>query len=126
MSSKLLIVVGLAVVSGVGIAAAVNFLNTPRSCVQMLKDRAEKNEKHMVLPNQDGGLFLMLEAGPSVVDFLGYAGPKTVALMEERMVEAGLLNVTVKNDGTCQADNGLEYTVVKGRYTVPEQKPDPI
>ena len=131
MNSKVKVIAGLAVLSGLVVASVVNVAmnivtSEPRSCVGILRKRAEEVENKMVLPNQDGGLFLMTEGGQRVVNFLGYVGPKTVEKMREQMVESGLTNVTVKQEGTCQSESGLEYTVVSGRYTLPEEKPDPI
>lgn len=131
MNNKVKVIAGLGLLSGLVVASVVNFAmdivtREPRSCVGILKKRAEEVENKMVLPNDDGGLFLMTEGGPRVVNFLGYVGPSTVEKMRGQMIEAGLTDVTVKSEGTCQTESGLEYTVVSGRYTLPEENPDPI
>lgn len=131
MNNKVLVIVGLGLLSGLVTASVVNFavdvlLREPDSCIQILKRKAEQVENKMVLPNDDGGLFLMTEAGPREVSFLGYLGPTSVDRMHDQMIESGLTNVSVKKEGVCKAENGLEYTVVSGKYTLPEEKPDPI
>ena len=131
MNNKALIIVGLGLLSGLVTASVVNFavdvlLREPETCVQILKRKAEQVERKMVVPNQDGGLFLMTEGQPREVNFLGYLGPASVDRMRDQMVESGLKDVKVKREGTCKAENGLEYTLVSGKYTLPEEKPDPL
>lgn len=118
-----------AIVTGLaGLMIVVNSTSEPKLiCIDVLKQKAETLEKKAVESNPDGGLFLISEGKqPRQVNFTGYVGPKTVEVMRVQMVESGLLNIRVETQGTCEAENGLIYTLVTGTYTIPEQKPDPI
>lgn len=128
LNTALIVVTGLsALTAGVMSIILATMPNEPVSCIKMLKSRAEEVEQKIVLPNQDGGLFLMMQGGqPNTVLFKGYVGPKSADLLKDQMVESGLLSVSVKTEGTCEAESGLVYTVVSGSYIVPPPAPEPI
>lgn len=96
-------------------------------CVSVLKEKAKVETRKMVAPNQDGGLFLLLESHiPNNINFHGFLGPKTASTLQQQMQENGLKGVEVKVEGQCETESGLVYTLVSGHYEMPVEKPDPI
>lgn len=124
----------LAVCGVTGAVAAllgvVNYVSKPAitvGCIDALKAKADTDQNKMILPNQDGGFFLLLQGErPNNVKFYGFLGPKSAANLKGLMLENGLQKVSVHLDGQCETDGGLLYTLVSGQYDVPEPKPDPI
>lgn len=117
-----------AVAAGAGIGQVVSALNEPNPvCIEVLRKLANEAEEKMVMPNADGGLVLMTPGiNPSDVRFTSYVGPKTAPKIQEMLVNSGLQNVVVTVGETCETESGLLYTLVRGSYTMPEEKPDPI
>lgn len=114
------VVAAVAIVSSMGKSPQTN-------CMTMLRAHASEAEEKIVLPNSDGGLYLLVKTdNPRKIVFHGFAGPKTVENLRVEMINQGLLKVKVDTDSTCETDGGVVYTVVSGSYEVPEQPADPI
>jgi len=128
MNLKLLVALG----SISGLASLAVLLSTRPDkplpvCLELMKAQAQKPNVKTVAPNPDGGFFVVFDGQEqNQIDFIGYVGPKSVQVMREQMTEAGMKKIRVEVTGTCEVENGLIYTLVKGSYIVPEQKPDPI
>lgn len=97
----------------------------PEPCIDILRKSAETESQKMLLPNKDGGLFLLINKDTHV-QFIGYLGPKSIETLASEMTNAGLLQVDVKKEGQCVAENGLVYTLATGTYVPAAPKPDPI
>lgn len=125
ISSSVAVVAG---VSAIVITTLTSGLQSQTvNCVDVLKKHATKLEQTTVTPNPDNGLFVVSDGNePGQLVFLGYVGPKSVELMRNQMLNAGLKKISINVEGTCEIENGLVYTLVSGSYVVPEQKPDPI
>lgn len=117
-----------AIAAGAAIGQIVSALNEPNPvCIEVLRKLANELEEKMVMPNADGGLVLMSPGiNPTDVRFTSYVGPKTAPKIQELLVNSGLQNVVVTVGETCETESGLLYTLVRGSYTIPEEKPDPI
>jgi hypothetical protein len=97
------------------------------ACIELMKEHAQRLETKTIAPNPDGGYFVVFDGkNPGQLEFVGYVGPKSVDVMREQMADAGLRQIRVETNGTCEIENGLVYTLVSGSYIVPTQKPDPI
>ena len=98
----------------------------PPNCRSLVLERANKVTQKMIMPNDDGGVFL-LSRGPEPMQivFYGFVGPSTATTLQTEMVEVGLQDVRVNVSGHCSADNGLLYTIVHGAYkTAPQPQPE--
>jgi len=119
------VLVGVAGV-GAGIGGLVAKLNEPPLiCIDMLRKLANELPEKMVMPNADGGLVLVSPGiNPDDVRFTSYVGRKTAPKLKELLVSSGLKNVSVSVGETCETESGIEYTVVRGSYTVPQEEPE--
>lgn len=98
----------------------------PPNCRSLVLERANKVSQKMVIPNGDGGVFLLSQGSePMQIVFYGFIGPVTATTLKTEMIEVGLQDVRVSVSGHCSADNGLLYTVVYGAYkTAPQPQPE--
>lgn len=125
MNSKLAHVIGIAL-TVISLSAIGTFMllpaKQPQNCRTLILERANKVTQKMLMPNGDGGVFL-LSRGPEPLQivFYGFVGPVTATTLQTEMIESGLQEVRVSSSDTCSADNGLIYTVVYGSYKVAPQ-----
>lgn len=108
----------------IGVGVAVFNSTTPPSCIDVIKNAADNNNRKMIMPNRDAGVFLLVQEETGGVRFVGYVGPKSAESLSEEMARAGLIQVNVKQTGQCEAESGLIYTVVEGSYMVAEPVPE--
>ena len=120
--------IGLTVVGLIGFGGVMLLPSkAPPNCRSLVLERANKVTQKMIMPNGDGGVFL-LSRGPEPMQivFYGFIGPTTATTLQSEMIEVGLQDVRVGVSGHCSADNGLLYTVVYGAYkTAPQPQPEP-
>jgi hypothetical protein len=117
-----------------GLAGIAIFMVAPTSpepsCRSLVLEKANKLTQKMIMPNGDGGVFLLSQGSePQQIVFFGYVGPTTATTLLNDMLEVGLTGVSVQSSGQCTAENGLVYTTVYGKYKVREQpqpEPEPI
>jgi len=96
----------------------------PPQCIDVIRNAADNNNRKMIMPNRDGGVFLLLQEETGGVRFIGYIGPKSAESLAEDMAKSGLLQIRVENTGQCEAESGLIYTVVEGNYMIAEHAPE--
>ena len=120
--------IGLTIIGLLGFGAIMLLpAKPPPNCRSLVLERANKVTQKMIMPNGDGGVFL-LSRGPEPMQivFYGFIGPTTATTLQSEMIEVGLQDVRVSVSGHCSADNGLLYTVVYGAYkTAPQPQPEP-
>ena len=120
--------IGLTIIGLLGFGAIMLLpAKAPPNCRSLVLERANKVTQKMIMPNGDGGVFL-LSRGPEPMQivFYGFIGPTTATTLQSEMIEVGLQDVRVSVSGHCSADNGLLYTVVYGAYkTAPQPQPEP-
>ena len=94
-------------------------LQTTPECVSLLKEKAMRAEQKMVVPNEDGGLFLLTNSDvPGLIQVLGFIGPNSLEHVVSQMESAGLVNVSMKLGKECVVESGLIYTLVSGSYEI--------
>jgi hypothetical protein len=121
----------LAVMLSVGVALVAMLihreLQTTPDCVEVLKQKASRAKQKMVVPNQDGGMFLLTDSDvPGLIQVLGFIGPKSLDRVVEDMENAGLVNVSMSLDKECVVESGLVYTLVSGSYEIPTPKSESL
>lgn len=95
-------------------------LQTTPGCISVLKEKAMRSDQKMVVPNEDGGFFLLTSSEvPGLVQVLGFIGPKSLERVVEGMESAGLVNISLKLGKECVVESGLVYTLVSGSYEIP-------
>jgi len=125
MKNKILrnVGIGLTIIGLLGFGAIMLLpAKPPPNCRSLVLERANKVTQKMIMPNGDGGVFL-LSRGPEPMQivFYGFIGPTTATTLQSEMIEVGLQDVSVDVSGHCSADNGLLYTVVYGAYKTAPQ-----
>jgi hypothetical protein len=102
-------------------------LQTTPDCIDTLKQRASRAKQKMVVPNQDGGMFLLTDSDvPGLIQVLGFIGPKSLDRVVQDMENAGLVNVSMTLSKECVVDSGLVYTLVTGSYEIPTPKDESL
>jgi hypothetical protein len=95
-------------------------LQTTPDCISVLKEKASHSDQKTIVPNGDGGLFLLTGSDvPGLVQVLGYIGPKSLDNLVEQMEQSGLSNISMKLGDECTVESGLLYTLVSGSYEIP-------
>lgn len=126
MSINRQVVVSVAAALGLVAVASIAVFSIGKSnpkCEDTIVDTMQINKSKQMEANLDGGVsIVMQEPTAGLYTFVMLVGPVTAENLHTYLTSKGLAAVQTEQSGKCLGANGFNYSVVKGRYYIPQQQ----